>query len=84
MNIEELFLKFPERDPDFAKVEKAIPSREFAFEIQGDPTVEAVAALADDEARERIKAPDDYDRPVANVPLMDTSRVLYFDFCGRT
>jgi hypothetical protein len=84
MNIEELFLKFREQDPDFAKVDNSIPSREFAFEIQDDLTVENVAAFSDDEARERIKALDDYDRPVVTVPLMETSRVLYFNFCGRT
>jgi len=84
MNIEELFLKFREQDPDFAKVDNLIPSLEFAFEIQGDLTVENVAAFTDDEASERIKALDDYDRPVATVPLMETSRVIYFKFCGRT
>jgi hypothetical protein len=84
MTIEELFLAFRAQDPNFAKVDNKEPAREFAFEIPGDLTVEAVAAFTDSQAHECITAVDDYDVTVERVPLGETSRVLYFQFCGRT
>lgn len=61
----------------FEGVRNDQPEVEFAFDLQGDPTIaEVLAVMTEDEAQETIRAVNDQGEPVTTVPLGKTSRML--------
>jgi hypothetical protein len=84
MTLEEIRQMLLDEDPDYWKVDNSDPSKEFAFDVPGSLTIGQVAAFTYAEAAQKITGIDDYNQPVLQIPLRQTTRHLAFDFFNAT